>query len=1514
MKLGAAKKAIHIGEGEKFDSLRTVISETADPGSWGALKLDSLIERMVHMKEYVPDIKQHLIQTGRGDLLEKSKAQVIAVLRQDPAFRKFAVEESAASHLAGEAGLGLLNQSLVRATIPSRSAINIDDEIAAGIIAKVNKQVTEDQTRAFSLLFRDSWEARAKQHTQIPSDSEWKAIFASHPLLSTMEVPAGSFQDVTRQLADKGLYGGGAGVTKYLDRIFKERQAQITEHMGAELPKDWIQYGSDKALATSHQAIERQGQEGWWPFRSSPTGGIDIQQILSGTQGAPADQWQQKMISMLKQPSRDEWAAIFKAHPLLRDRDVPEQDKAYQDVFGELRAEGVYGGSKGVTHYLNNVIKERYKQAIDYLGYPEPKNWDELRLAKVEPLGMKAIQTAAQWPSKPSSDNIIDLESILEKPVGKVREDVERIFNSAFDLAPEEWSQLLHFDEKARKIAESSDKPLQALTEQGLYGDNRAYTRYINMAMKKRMENILEELRIEPPDFYNMRYQKSKAEFLGALEDAAVKLPRGFTTMPGTGGPWGGESFTHQEAFIRGQSYAPIGEQEPAGWATPIAGLAGIAGAGAAGYYGGRYYGKYKLQELYKANDASKLLPELDAIELNAQSRQIATTDPMILSQRAVANDKGLREKFVRNIMLQDKASYLSMNQKTDPFESINEHLVVADSKSAYTRKKMVDGKFTGYTVGIPDESHRHYQAARAHEYGHVALGHPHPDFEDVKIELLFKELEASRKGLQYLPKKQTLTERATELGRLWQFFATHLKEAKEPREVLEAYEHGLAEKMGGAHGVKGATLAVGAAVGLYGLYRANQASRDEYDAYFDTKPYSPAAYPHIKPIFDYPKFLGTEASLQYKSHGHQVKVGVDPEGEVEYATKNKPIDPERTTIVYRPFVEEVKRTIQEALKDYAARTGKTVDLYGEWGGKQNKLSWYDARVGGQALSPDEFKRFAKEVGLDTVREVHRGPVTKQIVKNIYNQKAPFTDLEEGVVAKALTTQGREFPRMAKIKTRPYLVNEENRYPWQTEKTAGQKIDQKIMDLTGAYAPAEDNYADVLGKLNATEERVVGVRTLPKGETIDKLEQISSSRHPDSEVSTSLIAPGYRGSTFRYPFESARETLFYDPKKIQHRKMFVTDVSSVRAEDLPFFLKGQLKPGKLYQTQPSREPNDIKDLLESTGWSALGPPVNEAFTKMADLPASILGYNTTSGQPNQDYEKKGLVRMKFDAQQSLRPKPGLFQRAWEYVSAQGKDKDKEWRQQNRPMWKIDEDEFGKFITNSYEHVRQDVNAFSPADNWVKRAMEGEDVLDIEPGIFKKGPQDIAASLKKSAEAATTSTARSPFQSAMSMLNFYINRMGKNLQEGDRVRLEIAKEQLRKVFGREDLMRAFVPNANQNQLEAGDRSGPLSQKLFSPTLEQKQENLYPENWPIVDISKERAEQYLKGLDDKFYRPASEAGLYRKGSEFLIKAPGVEPIPSIIKDAVVMDRDKLQGTIFGKDMPELPEGDVLVSECP
>ena len=90
-----------------------------------------------------------------------------------------------------------------------------------------------------------------------------------------------------------------------------------------------------------------------------------------------------------------------------------------------------------------------------------------------------------------------------------------------------------------------------------------------------------------------------------------------------------------------------------------------------------------------------------------------------------------------------------------------------------------------------------------------------------------------------------------------------------------------------------------------------------------------------------------------------------------------------------------------------------------------------------------------------------------------------------------------------------------------------------------------------------------------------------------------------------------------------------------------------------------------------------------------------------------------------------------------------------------------------------------------ASRWSAQVGRESDALDLEKGVFAKGDaREIAQSLKRSAERSRRRKS-SPFRSAMSMLTFFINRAGHNL-DADRARtLERAKEELRKAFGRND---------------------------------------------------------------------------------------------------------------------------------
>jgi hypothetical protein len=85
--------------------------------------------------------------------------------------------------------------------------------------------------------------------------------------------------------------------------------------------------------------------------------------------------------------------------------------------------------------------------------------------------------------------------------------------------------------------------------------------------------------------------------------------------------------------------------------------------------------------------------------------------------------------------------------------------------------------------------------------------------------------------------------------------------------------------------------------------------------------------------------------------------------------------------------------------------------------------------------------------------------------------------------------------------------------------------------------------------------------------------------------------------------------------------------------------------------------------------------------------------------------------------------------------------------------------------------------------WSQRVAETSSALALEQGVFSwHDPRKIALSLKESAE--SSDRRKSPaFRSAMSMLNFYINRAGKKLPRGRREILEKAKEELRELYGR-----------------------------------------------------------------------------------------------------------------------------------
>jgi hypothetical protein len=85
--------------------------------------------------------------------------------------------------------------------------------------------------------------------------------------------------------------------------------------------------------------------------------------------------------------------------------------------------------------------------------------------------------------------------------------------------------------------------------------------------------------------------------------------------------------------------------------------------------------------------------------------------------------------------------------------------------------------------------------------------------------------------------------------------------------------------------------------------------------------------------------------------------------------------------------------------------------------------------------------------------------------------------------------------------------------------------------------------------------------------------------------------------------------------------------------------------------------------------------------------------------------------------------------------------------------------------------------------WSASVTQRSDALDLESSVFKRAsPKQIAASLKRSADRSKRRKG-TPYQSAMSMLNFYINRAGRYLPASRKEVLNRAKDDLRALYGR-----------------------------------------------------------------------------------------------------------------------------------
>lgn len=96
---------------------------------------------------------------------------------------------------------------------------------------------------------------------------------------------------------------------------------------------------------------------------------------------------------------------------------------------------------------------------------------------------------------------------------------------------------------------------------------------------------------------------------------------------------------------------------------------------------------------------------------------------------------------------------------------------------------------------------------------------------------------------------------------------------------------------------------------------------------------------------------------------------------------------------------------------------------------------------------------------------------------------------------------------------------------------------------------------------------------------------------------------------------------------------------------------------------------------------------------------------------------------------------------------------------------------------------------TPGKKWSQKVTERSNALDLEPGVFTwRDPRRIARSLMRSALQSTRRRG-TPYQSAMSMLTFYINRTGRQLRPARRAILIKAKGELRNAFERQSAMTA-----------------------------------------------------------------------------------------------------------------------------
>ena len=114
-------------------------------------------------------------------------------------------------------------------------------------------------------------------------------------------------------------------------------------------------------------------------------------------------------------------------------------------------------------------------------------------------------------------------------------------------------------------------------------------------------------------------------------------------------------------------------------------------------------------------------------------------------------------------------------------------------------------------------------------------------------------------------------------------------------------------------------------------------------------------------------------------------------------------------------------------------------------------------------------------------------------------------------------------------------------------------------------------------------------------------------------------------------------------------------------------------------------------------------------------------------------------------------------------------------------------------------------AAKKSKRWSRRVTQTSDALDLKKGVFSgNSPRSIALSLKRSADRSRRRKS-DPFRSAMSMLNFYVNRAGRKLSKARRNRLEAAKDELRILYRRSGPSRAQSRTSRSGRKQRGRRA-------------------------------------------------------------------------------------------------------------